>query len=126
MCLQAKLEAELDAAGLLVTPERPKPRALQYADLSKLTFLCACLKEAMRLHPTIPMVSRWGGMESRERKHAPLMHPNRHWSPGQVQPNNRSGPAERQPYRHGPGMYASNLAYPCGLHTAKPDPGCVS
>lgn len=58
MCLQDKLEAELDAAGLLVTPERPKPRALQYADLSKLTFLCACLKEAMRLHPTIPMVSR--------------------------------------------------------------------
>ena len=59
VCLQDKLEAELDAAGLLVTSERPVPRALEHADLSKLTFLCACLKEAMRLHPTIPMVSRW-------------------------------------------------------------------
>ena len=70
MCPQDKLEAELDAAGLLVTPERPQPRALQYADLSKLTFLCACLKESMRLHPTIPMWSRWDDMESQEREHA--------------------------------------------------------
>ena len=83
MCLQAKLEAELDAAGLLVTPERPKPRALQYADLSKLTFLCTCLKEAMRLHPTIPMVSRWGEHLKFRRKacpsHAPQS-PSLSWS----------------------------------------------
>lgn len=30
---------ELDAAGLLVTPERPKPRAMEYADLGRLTYL---------------------------------------------------------------------------------------
>lgn len=40
----ARLETELDAAGLLVTPQRPQPRALTYADISKLPWLDACVK----------------------------------------------------------------------------------
>ena len=40
----ARLEAELDAAGLLVTPQRPRPRPLTYADISKLPWLDACVK----------------------------------------------------------------------------------
>ena len=40
----ARLEAELDAAGLPVTPQRPQPRALTYADISKLPWLDACVK----------------------------------------------------------------------------------
>ncbi|KAK9834011.1 hypothetical protein WJX81_002816 [Elliptochloris bilobata] len=47
----ARLEAELDAAGLLVTPERPQPRTFTYADISKLPWLDACVKESMRLQP---------------------------------------------------------------------------
>lgn len=34
-----KLVAELDAAGLLVTGERPQPRPMVYADLGRLTYL---------------------------------------------------------------------------------------
>ena len=40
----AKLEAELDAAGLLVTPARPRPRPFTFPDISKLPFLDAVLK----------------------------------------------------------------------------------
>ena len=40
----AKLEAELDAAGLLVTPARPRPRPFTFADISKLRYLDAVLK----------------------------------------------------------------------------------
>jgi hypothetical protein len=39
-----KLEKELDEAGLLVTKDRPSPRALQYSDLSQLTYLNWVLK----------------------------------------------------------------------------------
>ena len=35
----ARLVAELDAAGLLVTDQRPRPRTFTYADISKLRFL---------------------------------------------------------------------------------------
>ena len=31
--------AELDKAGLLLTPQRPAPRAMEYADLAHLTYL---------------------------------------------------------------------------------------
>lgn len=41
---EARVVAELGAAGLLVTKERPKPRALEYADLSKLPYLSAVIK----------------------------------------------------------------------------------
>ena len=37
--VEAKLAAELDAAGLLVTPDRPFPRPMEYADLGRLTYL---------------------------------------------------------------------------------------
>ncbi len=40
----AKLEAELDAAGLLVTPERPQPRSFTFADISKLHYLDCVIK----------------------------------------------------------------------------------
>ena len=35
----ARLVAELDTAGLLVTGQRPRPRAFTYADISRLRFL---------------------------------------------------------------------------------------
>ena len=37
--VDAKLAAELDEAGLLVTPQRPAPRAMEYSDLARLTYL---------------------------------------------------------------------------------------
>jgi len=40
----AKLEAELDAAGLLVTTERSQPRAFNFADISKLRYLDCVIK----------------------------------------------------------------------------------
>lgn len=41
--VEARLAAELDAVGLLVTHERPQPRALQHEDVSRLTYLsCVC------------------------------------------------------------------------------------
>ena len=40
----ARLETELDAAGLLVTEQRPAPRTFTYADISKLPWLDACVK----------------------------------------------------------------------------------
>ena len=40
----AKLEAELDAAGLLVTTEHPQPRAFDFADISKLRYLDCVIK----------------------------------------------------------------------------------
>lgn len=40
----AKLEAELEAAGLLVTRARPRPRALEFTDLGALHYLQAVIK----------------------------------------------------------------------------------
>ena len=42
--VEAKLAAELDAAGLLVTADRPQPRALEWADLGGLVYLQAVIK----------------------------------------------------------------------------------
>ena len=42
--VEAKITAELDSLGLLVTPQNPKPRPLEYADLTKLTYLGAVIK----------------------------------------------------------------------------------
>ena len=48
----AKLEKELDDAGLLVTSARPRPRAFTFADISKLRYLDAMLKvRAGELYP---------------------------------------------------------------------------
>ena len=41
--VETRLAAELDAAGLLASSERPQPRTLQHADLSTLPYLsCVC------------------------------------------------------------------------------------
>ena len=37
--VEAKLVAELDAAGLLVRPGRPQARPMEHADLARLTYL---------------------------------------------------------------------------------------
>lgn len=37
--VEAKLVQELDEAGFLATPSRPKPPTLQYSDLNQLTYL---------------------------------------------------------------------------------------
>ena len=48
--VETRLAAELDAAGLLVTRACPQPRALAYADLSRLTYLQCVLKVG---HPSL-------------------------------------------------------------------------
>eukprot|EP00884_Botryococcus_braunii_P017299 jgi/Botrbrau1/4252/Bobra.0044s0047.1 len=48
----AKLEAELDAAGLLVTPERPVARSFTFADI-QLPYLQAVVKESMRVQAVV-------------------------------------------------------------------------
>ena len=42
--VEARLAAELDAAELLVTAKRPRPRQLQWADLARLAYLQAVIK----------------------------------------------------------------------------------
>ena len=42
--VKRKVLAELDALGLLVTPERPNPRPMEWDDLGKLTYTNACIK----------------------------------------------------------------------------------
>ena len=55
--VDAKLAAELDEAGLLVTPQRPAPRAMEYADLARLTYLgWVCKVGAIRT--TLPNCSQ--------------------------------------------------------------------
>jgi hypothetical protein len=47
----AKLEAELDAAGLLKTPENPNPRPFTHSDIGKLHWLDSCIKAGSSLLP---------------------------------------------------------------------------
>ena len=42
--VEAKLAAELAQHGLLATPERPMPRAIEWDDIPKLTYLQAIIK----------------------------------------------------------------------------------
>ena len=42
--VEKKVLAELDALGLLVTPERPNPRQMEWDDLGKLSYTNACIK----------------------------------------------------------------------------------
>ena len=42
--VEAKITEELASLGLLATPERPKPRPLEWEDLSKLVYLNAVIK----------------------------------------------------------------------------------
>lgn len=49
--VEAKLVAELAAAGLVATPDNPTPRDVTYADLNALPYLSWVCKEAMRVKP---------------------------------------------------------------------------
>ncbi|KAK9832543.1 hypothetical protein WJX81_007874 [Elliptochloris bilobata] len=51
--VEARLAAELDAAKLLATPARPRPHQLQWADLGRLTYLQAVIKEVLRMYPPV-------------------------------------------------------------------------
>ncbi|KAL3139484.1 hypothetical protein ABBQ38_003809 [Trebouxia sp. C0009 RCD-2024] len=51
--VEAKIAEELWQQGLLATPEEPHPRAPDYADLGKLTYLSCVIKEAMRIHTVV-------------------------------------------------------------------------
>ena len=42
--IEGKIAEELDSLGLLAKPGSPQPRALQYDDLSKLTYLNMVIK----------------------------------------------------------------------------------
>ena len=49
--VEAKLVAELDKAGLLLTPQRLTPRAMEYADLAHLTYLSwVCKAGSLPVH----------------------------------------------------------------------------
>ena len=48
--IEDKIMKELDSLGLLTTKERPRPRELQYEDLSKLTYLNLVIKASPALH----------------------------------------------------------------------------
>ncbi|EIE23073.1 cytochrome P450 [Coccomyxa subellipsoidea C-169] len=45
------LAAELDAAGLLLTPANPSPRPMAFSDLPRLTYLDGVIKESLRMFP---------------------------------------------------------------------------
>ena len=80
--VEAKLLAELDAAELLVTPQRPRPRDMEYSDLGRLTYLSwVCKVRALRQRPPtgarrlrfrVPVLSPGGmpGLMRRLGKHA--------------------------------------------------------
>lgn len=59
--VEAKVLAELDAADLLVTPQRPNPRPLEYNDLHKLTYLNAVIKvtKEERVHRPFQSACAW-------------------------------------------------------------------
>ena len=42
--VEARITEELRGLGLLATPEQPQPRALEHADLGKLTHLTCAIK----------------------------------------------------------------------------------
>ncbi|KAK9904844.1 hypothetical protein WJX75_003698 [Coccomyxa subellipsoidea] len=51
--VEAKIMAELDSLELAITPQRPSPRPLTYADLPKLAYLQATIKEVLRMYPPV-------------------------------------------------------------------------
>jgi cytochrome P450 len=61
--VQDRIAAELDAAGLLVKPNCPTPRELEWEDVKHLPFLTACAKEAMRMLPVVSVMGRAPGKD---------------------------------------------------------------
>ena len=55
--VQARLAAELDAAGFVGRAERPA-RQLEYDDLRGLPYLCNVLRESMRMFPVVAGIPR--------------------------------------------------------------------
>eukprot|EP00884_Botryococcus_braunii_P007185 jgi/Botrbrau1/16468/Bobra.0142s0062.1 len=51
--VEAKVLEELDGLGLLVTPENPNPRRIEWADLGKMAYLQATIKEVLRMYPPV-------------------------------------------------------------------------
>ena len=49
-----RVAAELAAAGLLATPERPQPRCMEHADLARLTYLQCVIKVGSSAEPGVP------------------------------------------------------------------------
>jgi len=50
--VEAKVAAELDALGLLATPDRPQPRCMEHADLARLTYLQCIIKVRCPVRPS--------------------------------------------------------------------------
>lgn len=48
--VEAKVVEELERLELLVTPERPQPRPLEYADLARLTYLNCVIRVSSPLN----------------------------------------------------------------------------
>jgi hypothetical protein len=73
---EQRLCEELDALGLLASPERPQPGALQWEHLSQLKYLSAVINESMRMYP----VTSSGVIRV---THAPINLGGHHLPPGQ-------------------------------------------
>ena len=46
--VEARVIAELESLDLAITPQRPSPRKMTYADLNRLTYLQATIKVCSR------------------------------------------------------------------------------
>ena len=56
--IEAKIVEELDSLELLVTPTRPRPRSVEYADLAKLEYL-QCVVKVLYLNPRAMSILTW-------------------------------------------------------------------
>lgn len=63
--VERKLAQELDAAGLLVTPKRPNPRSMEFADLTALPYLSWVSKVCCRQTPHCPCMTDRAGKSLR-------------------------------------------------------------
>ena len=52
--VEARVVAELGAAGLLATSARPQPRCMEHADLARLTYLQCVIKVGSRTKSSLP------------------------------------------------------------------------
>ena len=64
MCISSSPQAadavksELDKFGLLKSPSRPAPQALEFADIRNMPEISKAIKEALRLYPVVAGVPR--------------------------------------------------------------------